>query len=65
MTVQNEFIVAELDFTHVLRNQSVQEQGIITCIQTGNKGWFWLEAGKFPSRQDLAIVTNKRTIKLS
>jgi len=59
-----EFILAELDFRQVTNNCSVQAQGLITCLYTPKKGWFWIEEGKFPSRQDLALVTNRRVCKL-
>jgi len=56
--------VAELDFTQVTNNQSVQAQGVITCIYTANKGWFSPSLGRFVSRQDLAIITNIRGVEL-
>jgi len=55
--------VAELDFRQVTRNLSVQTQGILTCINTP-KGWFSLTLGKFPSRQDLAIVIDRRVVDI-
>lgn len=56
--------VAELDFTHVTNNAAVKAQGVITCVFSPNKGWYWIAGGKFPSRQDLAIITNVRLINL-
>lgn len=55
--------VAELDFRQVTGNLTVQAQGTLTCINTP-KGWFSLALGKFPSRQDLAIVTNRRLVDI-
>lgn len=60
----NKILVAELDYTHVTKNKSVQAQGIVTCIFTENKGWFSPKLSKFVSRQDLAIKTNLREISL-
>lgn len=57
-------IVAELDFTHVDKNLQVQAQGIITCISTDGKGWFSPELERFPSRQDLAMISNVREVEL-
>lgn len=56
--------LAELDFTNVTNNPAVKAQGIITCLLTPKKGWFWIEEGKFPSRQDLALITDRRTVFL-
>jgi len=55
--------VAELDFRQVTKNLSVQSHGILTCINTP-KGWFSLTLGKFPSRQDLAIIINRRFVDI-
>ena len=57
-------IVAELDFTQVTKNPSVQAQGIITCIHSDSKGWFSPKLSRFVSRQDLAIVKNERVVEL-
>lgn len=56
--------LAELDFTHVTNNPAVKAQGVVTCLLTPKKGWFCIEEGKFPSRQDLALVTGRRMINL-
>lgn len=55
--------IAELDFTQSTASL-VRQQGIITCVKTKNKGWFWIEAGKFPTRQDLAVVKNVREVEI-
>jgi hypothetical protein len=56
-------VFATLDFTHVTNNQAIKEQGKIICLKSG-KGWFWVDKGKFPSRQDLAIITDVKTFDL-
>jgi len=55
--------IATLDFTHVTNNLNVHNQGKIVCLRT-SKGWFWIEKGKFPSRQDLAIVSELKEFDL-
>lgn len=56
--------VAELDFTQVTKNPSVQAQGIVTCIYSDSKGWYSPKLSRFVSRQDLAVVLNERVIEL-
>ena len=57
-------IVAELDFTQVTKNPSVQAQGIVTCIYSDAKGWYSPKLSKFVSRSDLAIIRNERVVEL-
>lgn len=55
--------VAELDYTKANSNATIG-YGILTCIYTGYKGWFCPKLQKYPSRQDLAFITNIRLIEL-
>lgn len=57
-------VVAELDFSQVNKNPSIKSQGVLTCIFTASKGWFSPKLGRCPSRQDLAKVLNKRTVRV-
>lgn len=56
--------LAELDFTGVTKNEAVRQQGIQTCLLTQSKGWFSIELERFCSRQDLAVITNKREVEV-
>jgi hypothetical protein len=58
---------ATLDFTKVQQNSTVRNQGIQTCIfitAYGNGAWFSPELGRYPSRQDLAVVNELDDIEI-
>ena len=61
--MENKIKVAELDFTQST-NPHVKAQGIPTCVYTGGKGWFCAALPRYPTRQDLAVILNERTIGL-
>lgn len=64
MSIRNKYPLAVLDFTHVEHNQAVRSQGRLVCVRTGQKGWFCPLLERYPSRQDLAKITEIGTISI-
>ena len=55
--MKTNYKIATLDFMNVSNNLAVAAQGVQVCIQTGSKGWFCLQKQQYPSRQELATIT--------
>lgn len=58
--ISTKITTAELSFAHLDKNVSVASQGKQLCMFTEGKGWFSLETNHFLSRQDLALIRDKR-----
>ena len=53
-----------LDFSYVINNEKVKDQGKVFCIKTKTKGYFSPLLERYPTRQDLAKIT-RANVKLN